>query len=227
MDKKRGPRVDVDVPSLLLDTAEAMFSEESWDGLSLRSVARRAGVAPAAVTYHFATKTDLLAAVFQRRATGVGDDARRRLIEVLEDPGEVGARQLVEAVLQPFLTLINETPTAGRAWMSIFARLALTNSPIYVAEMNRQPNLNSLYVDTVFRFMPPTAATLDRCRIAMLAMVSVMSSSDHFGLSGPIGADGVDPAFVETLISFIAAGLAGSAETAKRPRRRGRAETAR
>ncbi len=226
MDKKRGPRVDVDVPSLLLDTAEAMFSEESWDGLSLRSVARRAGVAPAAVTYHFATKTDLLAAVFQRRATGVGDDARRRLIEVLEEPGEVGARQLVEAVLQPFLTLINESPTAGRAWMSIFARLALTNNPIYVAEMNRAPNLNALYVDTVFRFMPPTSATIDRCRIAMLSMVSAMSSSDYFGGSGPIGANGIDQAFVETLISFVAAGLAGSAETAKRPRRRGRAATA-
>ena len=227
MEKKRGPRVDVDVPSLLLDTAEAMFSEESWDGLSLRSVARRAGVAPAAVTYHFATRTDLLAAVFQRRATGVGDDARRRLTEVLEDPGEVGARQLVEAVLQPFVTLINESPTAGRAWLSIFARLALKNSPIYVAEMNRAPNLIALYVDTVFRFMPPTSATLDRCRIAMLAMVSAMSSSDHFGGSGPIGADGIDLAFVETLISFIAAGLAGSAETAKPPRRRGRAGTAR
>ncbi|MGB3481125.1 MAG: TetR family transcriptional regulator [Mycobacterium sp.] len=226
MDKKRGPRVDVDVPSLLLDTAEAMFGEESWDGLSLRSVARRAGVAPAAVTYHFATKTDLLAAVFQRRATGVGDDARRRLTEVLEEPGEVDARQLVEAVLQPFLTLINESPTAGRAWMSIFARLALANNPIYVAEMNREPNLASLYVATVFRFMPPTPATLDRCRIAMLAMVSAMSSSDHFGGSGPIGADGIDPAFVENLISFIAAGLAGSAETAKRPRRSGRAGTA-
>ena len=46
---RRGPRNDVDVPTMLLDTAERLFGPQSMHEVSLRAVAREAGVAPSRV----------------------------------------------------------------------------------------------------------------------------------------------------------------------------------
>src|SRR5437588_1216308 len=63
---RRGPRGDVDAKRLIIDTAERMFGDATADAVSLRAVAREAGVGKRAVPYHFPTKRDLVAAVLRR-----------------------------------------------------------------------------------------------------------------------------------------------------------------
>lgn len=51
--------------ALILEAARVVFSEEGLEGASLRAVAARAGYAPAALYFHFASKEALYAALLQ------------------------------------------------------------------------------------------------------------------------------------------------------------------
>ena len=48
---------------LIQDTAVRLFNERGYDKVSLRDIAREAGVAIGSLTYHFRRKEDLLAAI--------------------------------------------------------------------------------------------------------------------------------------------------------------------
>lgn len=66
--RRRGPRTDVDTRTLIIDVAERMFGDATIGAVSLRAVAREAGLGTRAVTYHFRSKRDLVAAIIDRRA---------------------------------------------------------------------------------------------------------------------------------------------------------------
>ncbi len=77
----------------LLEAAEAVLAERGAQALTLRDVARRAGVSHGAPYHHFASLTDLLAAVAQRGFETLGDamaeavavpDTRERLLRVAQ-----------------------------------------------------------------------------------------------------------------------------------------------
>ena len=44
----------------ILDAAEELFAQSGFDGVPVREVAKKAGVALSLVTYHFPSKTELL-----------------------------------------------------------------------------------------------------------------------------------------------------------------------
>lgn len=88
--RTRGPAVS----EQLLDATAELLAERSPGDLSIRLIARRAGVSPAMVSYHFGGKEGLLAAVLDRAAAEmVGRlessveeaDPSRRLRTVLEE----------------------------------------------------------------------------------------------------------------------------------------------
>ena len=59
-EKKRGPRQDgVQARQAILDAARRQFSEQGYEGATMRAVARDAGVDPALVSYYFGSKSGL------------------------------------------------------------------------------------------------------------------------------------------------------------------------
>ena len=68
----------------LIEATESLLAERGAEGFSLREVARRAGVSPAAPAYHFGDAAGLLTAVASSgfealtRALQAGDRPRRR-----------------------------------------------------------------------------------------------------------------------------------------------------
>jgi AcrR family transcriptional regulator len=77
----------------LLEAAEAVLAERGAQGLTLRDVARAAGVSHAAPYHHFASLGDLQAAVAERGFVALGDamatavavvDTRERLLRVAQ-----------------------------------------------------------------------------------------------------------------------------------------------
>jgi AcrR family transcriptional regulator len=60
----------------LLDAAEALLPKQGAEGLTLREVARRAGVSHGAPYHHFDSREALLAAVAERGFMGLGDAMR-------------------------------------------------------------------------------------------------------------------------------------------------------
>jgi AcrR family transcriptional regulator len=91
------PHLDRDAKrNQILDAAEELLLRDGYDATPMAAIARRAGVANAAVYWYFPSKDDVLAAVLQRRqeravaspqlASGSLDD---RLIAMLERLDEV------------------------------------------------------------------------------------------------------------------------------------------
>ncbi len=60
-----------DTRERILGTAEKVFADAGLQGVSLREVARRAGVNPALVHYHIGSHEALVEAVVLRRMAGV------------------------------------------------------------------------------------------------------------------------------------------------------------
>jgi len=204
--RRRGPRVDVDVRVVLLETAEELFGTEGVDAVSLRSVARAAGVAPAALTHHFPSKRDLLEAVVLGRGGRVGDDIRARL-GALQDKTDLAARDLVEAVLLPFVDELNRDPAKAVHWLRIVITLALNGDPIIARQVAGEGDITDLFVTAATgSALPPSAVEL-RAPIAMFSMLSALATADLGGYGRPIGPRGIDPEFVEQLTLFTSCGL--------------------
>lgn len=78
-----------DLKNALLDAARDLVSEGSVDGFTLREVARRAGVSPAAPYHHFADKNDLV-----RQLAIRAFDTMRQNLQTAADSTADSAQQL-------------------------------------------------------------------------------------------------------------------------------------
>lgn len=65
--KRRDPRKTLS-QGLILDTAEKLILQEGYAAVSVRRVAKEAGLTPSLIHYHFPTTDDLFVAVFRRAA---------------------------------------------------------------------------------------------------------------------------------------------------------------
>lgn len=86
--------------SALIDAAERLIAEQG-PAVSLRQVVAAAGQRnSAAIRYHFGTRDDLIGAVIDARQS-VFEPRRLERLAALESEGDVTARGLVEALLEP------------------------------------------------------------------------------------------------------------------------------
>jgi AcrR family transcriptional regulator len=205
--RRRGPRVDVDVREELLDTAEELFGTAGVEVVSLRAVAREAGVAPAALTHHFPSKRALVEAVVLRRARPVGDGVRERLA-LLQGRADVTARDLVDAVLVPFVEELNREPVGAVRWLKILVTLALNEDEIVMNELVNEVDVTALFVGAAASTPGLRDSVVgQRAGIAMFSMLTALAGADLGGYGRPIGPDGLDPAYVEQLAAFTSGGL--------------------
>jgi AcrR family transcriptional regulator len=119
----------------ILDAAEALFAEHGYDGVTLRRIAREAGVDVALASYHFGKKLDLFEAVFTRRAALLNEARRDALRDCQASAGAKGpsVEQIIEAFLRP-LELHQETGDEG--WRHYLALIAyINNSPYWGPRM--------------------------------------------------------------------------------------------
>ena len=125
-----------DTRSRILDVAELLFSEKGLNRVSIRAITQKARVNLAAINYHFGTKEDLIAAVFERRIVPV-NEARLAALDALERLTKKGPK--LEAILEAFIrpTLQCE-PSAGAAFSRLFGRCLSEPSPEIEALLKRQ-----------------------------------------------------------------------------------------
>ena len=204
--RRRGPRVDVDVRNELLDTAEELFGTAGVEVVSLRAVARAAGVAPAALSHHFPSKRDLVEAVVLRRARPVGDAVRDRL-GALQGRDDLTTRELVEAVLLPFVDELNREPVRAVRWMKILVNLALNEDEVVTRELVADVDVTALFLGAARSIPALGSAAAERAGIAMFSMLTALAGADLGGYGRPLRADGLDPAYVEQLALFTSGGL--------------------
>lgn len=140
----------------ILDEAEALFAEHGYDGVTLRQIARGAGVDVALASYHFGKKLDLFTAVFERRADYLNEARLEALRKVQAGAGRGGpsVEQIIEAFLRP-LELAQET--GGEGWRHYLALIAyVNNSPYWGRRMMSKlfDELVNEFIDALRRALP-------------------------------------------------------------------------
>lgn len=130
--RRRGrPRksgTEVITPLKLLDSAEELFAQRGFYGVTTREVAKAAGCDDALIYYHFGNKQGLFEAVFARRAT-IANEVRRVSLRAYEsaNAGAITVRGAVAAFINPAVDL---SQSGDRGWISWFAMVAqVDNTP--------------------------------------------------------------------------------------------------
>ena len=116
----------VETRDLILDAAEDLFSKHGFYGVTIREVAREAGVDTALVHYYFGAKRDLFDAVFLRRAQVWNDERVAAIDRYAEAAGEAMTLEgLLEAFLRP---PFDWSLKGGPGWKHYAALVAQTNA---------------------------------------------------------------------------------------------------
>lgn len=116
----------------LLDTAEALFADSGYHGVSVRDITTAASVRVASINDLFGSKEQLFQVVIARRAGSINDD-RLHMLEQIE-PGlqpKVQLQQIVEAFTQPLLSR-SQTSDGWRNYLRLISQLSNTRSVVLV-----------------------------------------------------------------------------------------------
>lgn len=203
----RGGAADGDATrAVLLDAAVRLFAEQGIEAVSVRAVNRAAGVAPAAVHYHFGSKAALLDAVVARHGEEVVADIGRRARQLLDATEPPTPRQVVEVLSDPYRRLLDRDPVSGRAWLGVIAQLSLTGDPRLAQP---QADFNIALQAVARRAFPETEVReLERCmRLAVITLIQMLVQD------GGTPADEALPLrpYIDVVVDFVAGGLTGAA----------------
>ena len=114
---------------MVLNAAEALFSEHGFDGVTVRQVSKLAGVDVALPNYYFGSKRGLFDAVFARRTGPLNDLRQARLKEVLSMAKASGQRPLIADIVRAFISPIMEAHASHDVgWRNYCRLVAQVNS---------------------------------------------------------------------------------------------------
>ena len=114
----------------ILDSAEALFAESSYDAVSLRHITKHAGVELALPNYYFGTKLGLFKSVIERRSTILN---RERIAALKSLPISAPIESIIIAFTEPFL---RRTISGEAGWKNYARLIAQTaNSPKWSEEI--------------------------------------------------------------------------------------------
>lgn len=125
--RKKSPLPKTDRRSAILDAAEAEFSAHGFDGVTLRTIAKNAGVDLALPHYYFDSKENLFVAVFDRRAKVLNDLREAALIEAIK--AAEPAAPTVEAIIRAYVDPLFKGPHLREpGWNHYYALVAYVNN---------------------------------------------------------------------------------------------------
>jgi AcrR family transcriptional regulator len=114
----------------LLNAAEKLFAARGLEAVSVRDITDAAGANTAAIHYHFGSKLDLIAAIFHRRAAGLGQ-RRAELLAELENKDHIELRQVVQAMVRPTAELVAD-PGGGQHYVAFLTALGGNSELMHV-----------------------------------------------------------------------------------------------
>ena len=159
---------------LILDAAEDLFSKHGYDGVTLRAIAKKAGVDVALANYHFGPKRDLFDAVLMRRAKILNSWRLKALEDVIAAaaPDAPSVNAIIRAYFEPILT---RQHVKDPGWKNYYALIAyVNNSPEWGGQLMTQ-----FFVPLIKRFI----------EALRMAMTDVPDEDLHWGyhsLSGSL-----------------------------------------
>lgn len=194
----------------ILDAAEHLFGERTFDTVSLRDITQHASVTLALASYHFGTKDKLFAEVVNRRASVISDIRRARLAE-LDASGALSTESIIEAFMRPMFEQMTHGSEGWPSYLLILTKLAQTNRWLHLLRENFDPTAE-LFLEKLHGTLPGLSrpVLLRGFSMALVAMLQILSKNRRLDAlsGGTVSADDLDAAY-KALIRFVVAGLEG------------------
>jgi AcrR family transcriptional regulator len=195
---------------LILDAAERLFGDLSFDTVSMRDISGAAGVNLSLVQYYFRTKESLFEKVVARRAGGLGERRLTLLAEVRSER-RPGIESIVDAYMRPLFELAISSSEGARSYALVISQVGTSRRwvklldkyfgdilRIFVAELRSAiPKMQDerLFLGFNFALSVALSAVSRNMRLEGMSDGKV-SASDHATV-------------YPNLVSFIATGLKG------------------
>lgn len=195
----------------ILDAAEQLFAEYGYHGVTVKDVAKKVGVSPTLLHYHFSGKESIFESVWARKAPL---SSRRRLESMRRYAESVGAAVTVEGALQSWIHPDLDAHIEDEAYWSAFGRIA--------AQANSAGGWGSEKMNAYFD--PVAMALVNMLKRAMPgtpedkvfwafhfisgAMTHNMARTGRLdALSGGLCSSNDFPAIKQHMVDFMAAGI--------------------
>jgi AcrR family transcriptional regulator len=194
----------------ILDAAEFLFGERTFDTVSLRDITQRAGVTLALSSYHFHTKERLFAEIVGRRADLLNEMRRDRL-KKLSEQGPLTTEKIIEAFMRPLFEQMADGSEGWQSYLYILAKLAQTNRWLHLLHENFDPTAE-IFLAELKRTLPdlPEPVLLRGFSLGLVAMLQTLSKNRRLDAlsAGTVSADDLESAYT-VLIRFVVKGLEG------------------
>lgn len=138
----------------LIQSAERLFAERGFDGVSVRDIANEANVNSALVGYYFGGKEGLLAEVYTRHCEPLKRERSRLLAEFISGSGSATLEQILEAFIRPSLQA-GQGSDEGRSFTRLRAILSAENSSLLEQLVAQNfDDTNRSFVDALCACLP-------------------------------------------------------------------------
>lgn len=195
----------------ILDAAEKLFSDNGFNGTSLREITSLAEVNLAAVNYHFGSKKELIKAVMSRYMNELSPKLINTLqaVQAQENPSLI---QVFSAFVEPLLALNSYRDRGTAIFLQLLGR-GYTDSQGFLRWFltTKYPQVIDSFIEAVQKAYPELEPEemFWRLHFTMGTVVFTMSSSDALmdiaqnDYDNDVGIEGL----IERLIPYVAAGV--------------------
>ena len=190
-----------DTKNLILDAAEALFSTNGFDGVSMRDITGLAGVRLALATYHFTSKELLFESVVERRMNILNLERLNALADVIAS-GNLTVENLLKAFMQPYFRHRICKDQGWRNYSLLIAQLAQGSRWLPLIE--KYFNATTLrFRDALCDAMPdaPIEAVARGLAFAIQLMVSELAGNERVNAlsNGTLNGQDVEAAYQDVL----------------------------
>jgi AcrR family transcriptional regulator len=194
----------------ILDAAETLFGERTFDTVSLRDITQKADVTLALASYHFGTKERLFAEVVGRRAD-ILNQMRRQRLAAIEADGKLDTRHIIDAFMHPLFEQMASGSAGWESYLLILAQLGQTNRWLHLLHESFDETAE-LFLDRLETALPavPKPFLMRGFSMALVSMLQTLSRNRRIDAlsGGTVSADDLDGAYV-VLLRFVVKGLEG------------------
>jgi AcrR family transcriptional regulator len=197
----------------ILDAAEALFGERTFDTVSLRDITDKAGVTLALASYHFGSKERLFTETVARRAE-VLNLMRRERLTALTANDRISVTAILDAFMRPLFDQMRVGSDGWQSYLLIISKLAQGNRWLQLLRDHFDPTAR-LFLASLRTALPdvPEPSLLRGFSLALDCMLQTLSKNRRVdSLSdGAVSADDLGPAY-DTLLKFAVHGFNGLRE---------------
>ena len=180
----------------ILDAAEMLMSKRGFHGVSIRGIASEAGANQGSVTYHFGTKENLLAAIYERHCLPMN----QRRIELLQEAERISNKDerlsaIIRAYVIPAFSSRSDVAGGGARFTKLRAILSMEGHEATRKIIAKAfDETSQIFVDAISRCVPNASreSIVWRCHFLLGSLYYTLVNSERVGRLTDGAADGED-----------------------------------